>query len=71
MEEEIEVIPTSWAEIEQIETWVGEDVCEHNTTGGRARLTVTHYCGKDKKALIGQLETMIHSIKTNGEGFAS
>ena len=39
-------IPTQWAKIEEIETWVGGKTYEGK--GGRARLIVTHYCG-DKR----------------------
>lgn len=61
--------PTEWADIKQIETWVGEGICEENSRGGRAKLTVIHHCGEDKEELIGQLETMIESIRTGGEEF--
>jgi len=36
-------IPSKWAKIEEIETWIGGSVLENK--GGRARLIVTHYCG--------------------------
>ena len=62
-------VPTQWAKVEEIETWVGGDVCEGK--GGRARLIVTHYCGDNKEDLIGQLETLIYGLKNGFEDFAS
>jgi hypothetical protein len=51
-------IPTQWANVQEIETWVGGKSYEGK--GGRARLIVTHYCGDSKEDLIEQLETMIY-----------
>lgn len=61
-------IPTQWAKIEEIETWVGGETYEGK--GGRARLIVTHYCGDSKEDLIGQLETMIYGLKNGFDDFA-
>ena len=61
-------IPTQWAKIEEIETWIGGKTYEGK--GGRARLIVTHYCGDSKEDLIGQLETMIYGLKNGFDGFA-
>lgn len=61
-------IPTRWAKIEEIETWVGGETYEGK--GGRARLIVTHYCGDSKEDLIGQLETMICGLKNGFDDFA-
>lgn len=62
-------IPTQWAKIEEIETWVGGKTYEGK--GGRARLIVTHYCGDSKEDLIGQLETLIDGLKNGFDSFAS
>jgi hypothetical protein len=62
-------IPTNWAKIEEIETWIGGSVCEGK--GGRAKLIVTHYCGDSKEDLIGQLETLIYGLKNGFDYFAS
>ncbi len=61
-------IPTQWAKIQEIETWVGGKTYEGK--GGRARLIVTHYCGDSKEDLISQLETMIYGLKNGFDGFA-
>lgn len=61
-------IPTQWAKIEEIETWVGGKTYEGK--GGRARLIVTHYCGDNKEELIGQLETLIYGLKNGFDEFA-
>ena len=62
-------IPTKWAKIEEIETWIGGSVLENK--GGRARLIVTHYCGDNKEDLIGQLETLICGLKNGFDCFGS
>ena len=62
-------IPTKWAKIEEIETWIGGSVFENK--GGRARLIVTHYCGDNKEDLIGQLETLIYGLKNGFDCFGS
>lgn len=62
-------IPTKWAKIEEIETWIGGSVLENK--GGRARLIVTHYCGDNKEDLIGQLETLIYGLKNGFDCFGS
>lgn len=61
-------IPTEWAKIEEIETWIGGKTYEGK--GGRARLIVTHYCGDSKEDLIGQLETLIYGLKNGFDEFA-
>ncbi len=61
------VIPTKWASVQEIETWIGGKT--HEGKGGRARLIVTHYCGDSKEDLIGQLETMIYGLKNGFEDF--
>jgi hypothetical protein len=60
-------IPTQWVKVEEIETWVG-NLSEGK--GGRSRLIVNHYCGDDKEALIGQLETLIYGLKNGFDEFA-
>lgn len=62
-------VPTQWAKIEEIETWIGGETYEGK--GGRARLIVTHYCGDSKEDLIGQLETLIYGLKYGFKDFAS
>jgi molybdenum-dependent DNA-binding transcriptional regulator ModE len=62
--------PTAWSSIEEIETWIGESICEENSKGGRAKLTVIHHCGEDKQELISQLETMIYGLKNDFNDFA-
>jgi len=62
-------LPTPWAKMEQIETWIGGEVYENK--GGRAKLTVIHYCGDDKKELIDQLKTLIAGLETGFDWFAS
>ena len=62
-------LPEKWAKTEEIETWIGGS--PEDEKGGRAKLLVTHYCGNDKKALIGQLETLLHGLKDGFDGFAS
>ena len=64
-----EKLPTKWASIEEIETWVGGPIDEEK--GGRARLIVTHYCGNDKKELIDQLKTLIFGLESGFDSFAS
>ena len=61
-------IPTQWAKIEEIETWIGGKTYEGK--GGRARLIVTHYCGDSKEDLIEQLETLIYGLKNGFDEFA-
>jgi len=61
-------IPTQWAKIQEVETWVGGKTYEGK--GGRARLIVTHYCGESKEDLISQLETMIYGLKNGFDDFA-
>ncbi len=63
--------PTKWAKIKELSSWVGESICEENSRGGHAKLTIIHHCGKDKESLIEQLELMIELIKTNGKNFSS
>lgn len=65
--ENVDVIPTKWAQIRQIETWIG-DLSENK--GDRAKLTVIHHCGDNNKELISQLETMIYGLKNGFEAFA-
>lgn len=71
-EDYLDKIPTKWFETEQISTHIG-GVDEHGEfeLNGHGRLVVMHQCGNNKDVLVGQLETMIHYIKTNGEDFGS
>lgn len=70
--EEIKKIqsPEKQAKVEQIETWIGEDITEENSKGGRAKLTMNHYCGDDNEALIEQLKVMIYGLENGFEAFA-
>lgn len=62
----------TWFKTEQIETAVNVtgDMTADEIKASRKKLIVLHECGEDKEALIGQLETMIHGIKTDFEMFA-
>lgn len=62
-------VPTKWARIIEIETWVGGNT--YNNNGGRAKLIVNHYCGDNKEDLIGQLETLIYGLKNGFDSFAT
>jgi hypothetical protein len=61
-------LPTKWATIKQIETYIGD--MDDMKEKGRAKLTVIHYCGEDKKALIGQLKTLLDGLENGFDGFA-
>ena len=63
----------TWFKTEQIETAVNVtgDMTADEIKASRKKLIVLHECGEDKEALIGQLETMIHGLKTDFESFAS
>jgi hypothetical protein len=62
----------TWFKTEQIETAVNVtgDMTADEIKASRKKLVVLHECGEDKEALIGQLETMIHGLKTDFEYFA-
>lgn len=64
---------STWFKTEQIETAVNvnEDMTADEIKQCRKKLIVLHECGEDRKALIGQLETMIIGLKTNFDCFAS
>lgn len=64
---------STWFKTEQIETAVGVngDMSAEEIKACRKKLIVLHQCGKDKKALIEQLETMIFGLKTNFDCFGS
>lgn len=61
---------------EQIDTFVGlgkngSDFDKNgNLIGERRKLVVLHQNGSNKKALIGQLKTLIEGLKTDFESFA-
>jgi len=61
----------TWFKTEQIETTVNVngDMTADEIKASRKKLIVLHECGEDKEALIGQLETMIHGLKTDFESF--
>ena len=63
------VSDTKWSKMQQIETFVGHMNDNSELIGERKKLLVIHECGDDKEALIGQLETMIHGIKTDFDCF--
>jgi len=58
-------LPTKWANIKEIKTWIGSD-----TSGKQTSLLVIHHCGDDNEALINQLETMIDGLKNGFDAFA-
>jgi hypothetical protein len=62
----------TWFKTEQIETAVNVtgDMTADEIKASRKKLIVLHECGEDKEVLIGQLETMIHGLKTDFEMFA-
>lgn len=60
---------TTWAKMQQIETFVGHMNNNSELIGERKKLLVIHECGDDKEALIGQLEEMIRGIKTDFDCF--
>jgi hypothetical protein len=62
----------TWFKTEQIETAVNVtgDMTADEIKASRKNLIVLHECGEDKETLIGQLETMIHGLKTDFESFA-
>jgi hypothetical protein len=62
----------TWFKTEQIETAVNVtgDMTADEIKASRKKLIVLHECGEDKEALIEQLETMIHGLKTDFEMFA-
>lgn len=64
---------STWFKTEQIETSVSAngDMTIEQLKACRKKLIVLHECGEDKKALIGQLETMIIGLKTDFDCFAS
>lgn len=63
---------STWFKTEQIETAVNVngDMTVEQIKSCRKKLIVLHECGEDKKALIGQLETMIIGLKTDFDCFA-
>lgn len=63
-----------WFDTLQIETYNGE--MEVGTTADEMKkdmkkLIILHQCGDNKKALIGQLKTMIYGIENDFNDFAS
>lgn len=68
-------IPTNWFKTQQISTWIGESLTTegkeiNELKGGHGILIVMHQCGDNKKALIGQLKTMISGIEDDFNFFA-
>jgi len=72
MEKTINENTTTWFKTEQIETAVNVngDMTADEIKASRKKLIVLHECGEDKEALIEQLETMIHGLKTDFDFFA-
>ncbi len=66
--------PTKWFKTFQISTWLGDDIATASNVdklrGGHGKLIVMHQCGSDKKALIGQLKTMISGLEDGFDSFA-
>jgi hypothetical protein len=70
-------ISEAYYKTQQIETFIGLGEKgsafdkKGRMVGERRKLVVLHQNGDDKEALIAQLETLIHGVKTDFEAFAS